>query len=71
MNTERTEHKKLINQCCTGEIMRLVGGEKTMLDVYYCESCDGEFAVKVNEAPTFCPFCGDDAVVWSHEAEEL
>jgi len=35
------------------------------LDVYYCVSCQDEFAVKINKDPQYCPFCGNE-VDYSH-----
>lgn len=41
-----------------------------MLDVYNVYCCGNEFAIKSDQEPNNCPFCGrGDAIEFSHEVE--
>jgi predicted RNA-binding Zn-ribbon protein involved in translation (DUF1610 family) len=40
-------------------------------DVYSCDVCGEGFAVKEGKEVNWCPFCSEETVSWSHEADEL
>lgn len=42
-----------------------------MLEVHTCEVCGEGVAVKVDSEPRFCPYCGEETLSWSHDANEM
>lgn len=42
-----------------------------MLDVYNCGKCESTFAVKLDESPSCCPFCGDNRLRFDNSFDAL
>jgi rubrerythrin len=47
------------------------GSELMKLDVYVCNQCEEEFAVKENADVVVCPICARPDLEFSHEADLL
>lgn len=46
------------------------GWEKMTFDVYVCDMCEKEFAVKSDEEARLCPYCGYHNFEFSHKIKE-